>query len=131
MEVKNHAFYVFRAFLKPSFSDEIKGGYMIFDIFGTPRKSIQKLAKMWPKIGPNLAQNGPKAGQKLARIWRRVGQELLRSWPEAGRKRINTRPEAAQKLAPNRPENEQNPLPTDSQKLAIPKSDKNPLTYGT
>ena len=68
MEVKNHAFSRMRHGLKPSFSDEIKGGYMIFVIFGGSRKSIQKLVQIWSKTGPKLAQDWPKIGQNLARI---------------------------------------------------------------
>ena len=88
MEVKNHAFYVFRAFLKPSFSDEIKGGYMIFVIFGGPRKSIQKLIKIWPKTGQKLARTWPKPGQNLARTCPEVGQDLPKNRPEIDQKVI-------------------------------------------
>ena len=107
MEVKNHAFYVFRAFLKPSFSDEIKGGYMILAIFGGSRKSIQKLVQIWPKTGQNLARNRPETGQKPAR-----------NWPETGRERIRTCPEDGQESATNRPKSGQKQVEKVSQNVA-------------
>ena len=90
MEVKNHAFYVFRAFLKPSFSDEIKGGYMIFVIFGGSRKSIQKLVQIWPKTGQNLARNRPETGQKLAASGSGRAQKMVRNRPQIDRKVVKS-----------------------------------------
>ena len=86
MEVRNHAFDQVRAQLKPSFSDEIKGGYMIFVIFGGPRKWIQKLVQIWSKTGPKLAKSWPETGQNLARNQPETGQKLARIWPEIDQK---------------------------------------------
>ena len=102
MEVKNHAFSRMRHGLKPSFSDEIKGGYMIFVIFGGSRKSIQKLVQNWPKTGQKLARNWPRPGQKPARNWPETGQKLAASGSRRAQKLVRNRPQIERKVVKSR-----------------------------